>query len=540
MKVLVTGDGGFIKRIIRPMFSKLSNLGGQSVLYPFLLTGYPILFLLAKNIGKFEVSEVFLPLIIATCSSLIAWLILSKVMRNKEKAGLLISFSVLLFFTYGHVSNVIRGFDLITGFGVNKFLYISFGLLFLIGTFSILMIRSDLRKSTSFLNLTSAILLALPLFTIITTVANSGNVLHRGALSGNPQETDFIRKCDNNSPSIYYIILDGYARDDVLKEVYGIDNGEFINYLSEMGFYIASDSHSNYAQTGLSLASSLNYSYLDNVAERLGNDSDNRVPLGDMIRHSYVSDFLRRCGYLFITFSTGYTATEIRDADLYLTSGISLNEFQNALINSTPLPILLEKIPGMTPTDLHRRRVLFTIEHLSDAATAEDPVFVFAHIISPHPPFVFDKEGNAVNDMDRFSMADGYQFRNLSREEYIERYRMQLLFINNLVMKSISRIIANSAEPPIIILQSDHGPGSSLKWEQPDMSTFTERLSIMNAYHLPGNGKDFLYSGITPVNTFRIIFNYYFNCDIDLLDDRSFFSSWSHPYQFLDVTELIN
>jgi hypothetical protein len=57
-------------------------------------------------------------------------------------------------------------------------------------------------------------------------------------------------------------------------------------------------------------------------------------------------------------------------------------------------------------------------------------------------------------------------------------------------------------------------------------------MKIFNAYHLPGGGDQQLYETITPVNTFRVIFNYYFAGDFDLLEDASYFSTYDDPYNF--------
>ncbi len=45
---------------------------------------------------------------------------------------------------------------------------------------------------------------------------------------------------------------------DRLRELYDYDNSAMLEALAERGFFIASRAHSNYCQTGLSLASSLN------------------------------------------------------------------------------------------------------------------------------------------------------------------------------------------------------------------------------------------------------------------------------------------
>src|SRR5215211_254514 len=75
-----------------------------------------------------------------------------------------------------------------------------------------------------------------------------------------PREIGFT--VPGSPPDIYYIILDGYGRQDVLEEVYGYRNEEFLSYLRSRGFFVADEAHSNYIQTPLSLSSSLNFDYI--------------------------------------------------------------------------------------------------------------------------------------------------------------------------------------------------------------------------------------------------------------------------------------
>ena len=44
-------------------------------------------------------------------------------------------------------------------------------------------------------------------------------------------------------------------------------------------------------------------------------------------------------------------------------------------------------------------------------------------------------------------------------------------------------------------------------------------------------------SVLTPVNTFRLIFNHYFGTDLELLKDESYFSTWDRPYEFVRFTD---
>ena len=88
---------------------------------------------------------------------------------------------------------------------------------------------------------------------------------------------------------------------------------------------------------------------------------------------------------------------------------------------------------------------------------------------------------------------------------------------------------------PIIILQGDHGPGAYLDWDSPEDSNMDERFSILNAFHLPGVENPSFHDGQTPVNSFRIIMNEYFQADYPLLPDHSYFSKARDPLNFMEV-----
>jgi len=118
---------------------------------------------------------------------------------------------------------------------------------------------------------------------------------------------------------------------------------------------------------------------------------------------------------------------------------------------------------------------------------------------------------------------------------YREKYISQLKYINKLAMAAIDSILADSTRQSIIILQSDHGPGSMLDWDDAGNSNLDERLSILNALYFPDRNYSRLYKSISPVNTFRVILDQFCGFDMNLLDDKSYFSVWNHPYDFIDI-----
>jgi hypothetical protein len=143
---------------------------------------------------------------------------------------------------------------------------------------------------------------------------------------------------------------------------------------------------------------------------------------------------------------------------------------------------------------------------------------VFAHIVSPHPPYIFDTQGN-FKDVG-FGEHDE---KNLKPEEMSALYRGQVEFIDAQILEVVRVILEESKVPPIIIIQGDHGPLVKDRFI---------RAPILNAYYLP-NGSAHLYPSISPVNSFRVVLNDYFGQNLPMLEDVSRFSSnYRDPFNY--------
>jgi hypothetical protein len=518
------------------------------VIHPFFFAAFPILFLFAHNIGQLSLNVIFIPIAIIGFFTLLFWSSLSLVLKDKQKAGLIVSLFLLLFFSYGHFYRVVNAtgfrFDLgLIFIETSRVLLVLWGILFFLGFSFCITTHRNLHKLTSLLNITASFLIVIPLMTIGTYKLKARNTWPDTISEGNVKINPGHFGEADTLPNIYFIILDAYARADILEEIYGYQNTEFISYLTQKGFYIANKSRSNYCQTNLSLASCLNFKYLDFLVKRVDVESNDHGPLKNMIKNSRVFNFLKQYGYRIVAFSSGYSGTEIKEADIYITCGRTLDEFQNELLNTTPIPVVLRMFKRYNRFDLHRKKLLSIIDHLVNTCELKSPIFVFAHIKAPHPPFVFGQHGEKADPPTGFTDHDGnwlIRKGKLTRDEYLKGYRDQLIFINDKIKGALGDILLKSKTPPIIILQADHGPRSMLVWEDPGKTNFKECMSILNAYYLPNNGDAHLYDEITPVNTFRIIFNHYFGTDYELLEDKSYFSTAKHPYKFMDVTDKMD
>jgi hypothetical protein len=342
-----------------------------------------------------------------------------------------------------------------------------------------------------------------------------------------------------SAPDIYLIIVDGYGRADFLEDVYAYDNSQFMDFLKEEGFYIAEMGTSNYPQTELSISSSLNLNYLDGFVDGFGNTSD-RSPLRELLQHTVVSRLLEGQGYQFVALPSASLFAQIRDADVYLgmTQG-DINEFEGLLLSSTLAGVAVESFGVDLPVqsyEMHRRYVLYSLDKLADVPELPGPKFVFAHIMSPHPPFIFDRDGNFIVPDRPYSTWDASLFPG-TVDEYQKGYIDQMIFLNGKLMDVVTAILDKSSTSPIIIIQGDHGPGAYYNTLDLDYTCLSERYSILNAYYFPDGDYHSLYPSITPVNSFRVILNQYFSAKLDLLEDRSYFAGWLSPYVFTDVTE---
>ena len=509
--------------------------------HPFLIAIFPIIFLFAYNADKVEMSVVLVPIAISLVFTILLFFCLKIILKDDKKRGIIVSVFLILFFSYGHLV-ALASILSIDKLNINKyFLLLITEVIFLfLAAFFITRTSKKLSNVTFFLNVLSIALIVMPSAEIIKYELKVKNFPEKQIItsvnkSQQSRPSDLIDTEIESIvlPDIYYIILDGYARADILEEFYQYDNSEFIEWLEKKGFYVAEKSRPNYPQTYQSLSSSLNLKYINYLADIVGKNSDDRSYFGELIENNEVQRFLKNNGYIFVTFTSAFAGTDKNpNADIYMTYKMNLNEFNNVLISTTPLGFFGGK---NLQYSLHRNKILYAFDNIPTITQIKEPTFTFSHIMAPHPPFVFDSQGNEIQP-DRLFTTNDAGFPG-TKKEYKNNYVNQLIYSNQRTKEMIEKIIANSKNPLVIILQSDHGPAMQLEWEKPSKEAIRERTSILNAYFFSDKAQNALYENITPVNTFRIIFNLYFQADYEILEDKIYFTTWNRPYNFLKLED---
>lgn len=424
-------------------------------------------------------------------------------MRDWHKAAFLTSLTLAWFFLFGVARSGLASLKIVTPAFWLAVIWLAL-LLFLLWRVSSARKNSIQQDITTSINLAAIVLLLFPVMQSIRyfsakTIPFSTKIDHAVKL-----------KPDQPLPDIYYIVLDGYGRSDALQP-YGYDNSVFLASLEEMGFYVAECSQSNYAGTGLSLSSALNMDYVQNLSDAFPPGETDLINLYKLLENNAVRRSLSDAGYKTIAFASGFYWAEWRDADLYVSPPQGpMTEFEVVILLST-FARVLDDLDIVNLDDIHgetfRRRTLLVLEKLESIVKIQGPKFVFIHIIAPHEPSVFDGNGAPIPP-DKVDSREGYA--NMAE------------FISTAILPRLGTLIQESQAAPIIILQGDHGPSP----RDP-----ADRMKILNAYYLPEGG-DILYPSISPVNSFRVVFNSIFDAGYTLLEDVSYFSNPPARYDF--------
>lgn len=485
------------------------------VYHPFLFGLFPIVSMLSTNVGEALPRECLLPAGAVVCVAVLAWLVLRPVLPCPHKRGVVLSLLWIPFYAFGAMVDAFRartGFHELAGPLYLALAAIAIGAVCAYPLVRLRRSAVNFQSMSRVLNVVAVLAVCIPSgLTGIRIMQQRQYVPPHAA----PAEAVVSPQVNAGAyPDIFYVILDAYTRADYMRCVFDFDNEPFLAALRSRGFYVADRSRSNYTSTQMSLASSLNLNYVDDALVREAcTDWDAAVPaLAAQVWRNAALDFLKQRGYEFVTFASGMCASEIPGADRYFTPPTrQMTEFQQRFVDRTPFRMLLNRLP-------HRprpHRALFVLDGLERIARAGKPMFVFAHIMAPHLPHRFDADGRTLT----------------GTPPYEAGYRGEVAFLNKRLIEIVDAVLARHPNT-VFIFQGDHGPWSNWRsdysryvppWQGSWEDFVRDRSAILNAYYFPNRSYDkWLYPEITPVNTFRMLFDACMNAKFERLEDVSY------------------
>lgn len=487
---------------------------------PLALSIFPILALLANNAQEVSLSVAIRPLLVSLAATMILLVILRFILKSWAKSSLVTSFLLLLFYSYGQVyafleKHPMGGLNL----GRHRVLIIVYGVILIAGLWGIIFKLKKPSRPMLAVNILCLALLVAPLVQLSTFVIHSSAQQQQASAAELTLDPP-LKSTLNPLPDVYYIVLDSHTRSDALLNDYNLDNSPYLDELRQIGFYVADCSMSNYDYTQGSMVAALDMDYLDKLGLYL--KQLNSTDMWVLLKHSRVRQLLENAGYKTVAFDTGYEWSRLEDADIYLSLGSEsysmqdINPFESMVIKSTALLILTDsqnqKLRSQFqdinfPNSYHVNSQRFILEQLPLLAKDPQPKFVFVHLLVPHVPFVFNPDGSLVTDP---LFYNGDKSWPADDEHRKVGYANQVEFIDRQMVQIFRTILAESKTPPIIVMHGDHGLIGD------------NRNLILNAYYLPGDGAAQLYPSISPVNSFRLIFDRYYGGNYPLLPDISY------------------
>ena len=483
----------------RPVFAEKNH---KKYIYPFLFALYPVLHLYLLNIREVLPTHVFPALGVSLAIAVGYWLLTKIATKKNEKRPLLLFFFLMLFHFYGVYYGAIAW---LLPAAARPFLshVIAFTLpggLWFFSSWAVIRSAKNLAPFNRVLQLAVIFLL---LWNVLGIFIYHGRSFFSRSQLQRRESHPILKNPHNlpNGPDIYCFVLDEFASLESAHSLFQYDNSDFAETLRRQGFFVAQNSRSRFRMTEPAIAAILN----------LDEPDENKDPF-PLIRRNAVAFFLKQRGYRIIEFSFQpalfMEATDQRFYYSLLHASIFFDDFYRILFEHSLLRFLPDRWRRQKSDFSHyyRERVLHVFNKLPEVIKIPGPKFVFAHIFCPHEPFVFNAQGGTVSAAHSWDHADP------------RFYLQQYIFVSRKMTEATAMILNDSPEPPVIIIQSDHGyRGSQRSGKQQRQVSWAEIVKVFNALHLPGVDPKQIVPSLSPLNNFRLIFNHYFGQHYPLL-----------------------
>jgi hypothetical protein len=285
------------------------------------------------------------------------------------------------------------------------------------------------------------------------------------------------------------------------------------------------------------MATTLNMAHLEELTGLVGQTTSSYTPVYSRLGASRVVRQFKALGYRYLHLGSWWNPTRTDPAADVNYNADAESEIVSLLVEFSVAPRVIETfgLEEEPPSERvkHLKHNRFALDVLDRLPGEPGPKFVLAHVLLPHPPYIFDRNGRyiPVDEAATLGEADAWQ--------------RQLDYTNSRLRSFVEQLLAlPEADRPIVILQADEGPWTepyaanrdTYDWATASPDELEMKFGILNAWYVPGVDLA-LDPAMSAINTFPVLFERYFGLAYDPLDDRVAASrSWRHPYELIDVT----
>jgi hypothetical protein len=503
-------------------------------IYPFLFAIIPVMRIVAAYPGWAQLDDVAVVLaaVLAACGVVYGLILLATRRRGGRLPPLVLLGVVIGFWAYTRVATFVEQ--------RSSFSHPVLFPLWVAATVGMIwwLVRRPalLDRAETFLTLTSGMLLGWFVLSIGAAEYRSARALRQSAVVRRLAEPIRIQPGARvgSKRDIYLIVLDEYANAEVTGRLFGFDNQVFLDSLRQLGFVVPAV-HSNYLHTFLSLPSLLNASHLAGLSGELGRRSIDRTVPDYLVEHNRTVPFLKSQGYQFVFFpSLSWEATRHNpqaDLEFHAWHGLDpARELTRSGLRQVLNKTSLLKFVDWGAPRLVRGHVTRTFAAIAQIPKIPGPVFTFAHLLSPHGPYVFDRDCRPARQK-----AGGSRSKH-EAASYVE----QIQCLNHMVLDLVTTLLRTSELPPIILLQGDHGSKTlhfdkAATGEKIILAAAKERVGAFGAYYLPDHGSEVFGDSVTIVNVMGNVLRFYLGAALPRQPDDMYLSGDHAPYAFKRV-----
>lgn len=290
--------------------------------------------------------------------------------------------------------------------------------------------------------------------------------------------------------NVYWFIFDECASFATMEKYYDYHDKTVFHRLQDLKFTISDNGKNECGNTDVVLTNCLNLEYVANTRM-------DAIQLNELRTDSKLTAVFAENGYEV----RGIGDTEwlgiksINQENLTEAKTVEGKNIVNLILQNTVLSPFLQ-FDGTASAKL----ILDTFAYVQkkENIQANSSQFNVVYMCTPHQPFLFDRNGGAVNPAN---------YDNWEDEKY---YLDQYIFVMDQMVQTVENIIENDPES-IIIVQSDHGPRFNNEMPEED------KIAILNTVYFKGEDIPEIV-GKSGVNTLRTIVNRLFGYHFEDLE----------------------